>query len=249
MPRRLDVPLVLTGILLAVAAACGAPPDAERIRSTPAASDVAPAANAATPRGDTADPAATARRRVVFLGDSLTAGLGLPLEESYPSLIAKRLEQRGQGWTVVNAGVSGDTSAGGLRRLDWAIDGGAAVVVVALGGNDGLRGLPLAELARNLDAIVTRAKVSGAAVVVAGMEAPPNTGPDYTGRFREVYRDVAARHQVTLLPFLLDGVAGDADLNQADGIHPNQAGARRVADVVWQVLEPVIAAREKATTE
>ncbi len=170
----------------------------------------------------------------MFLGDSLTAGLGLPIDEAYPSLIARRLEARGQGWTVVNAGVSGDTSAGGVRRLDWALDGGAAVVVVALGGNDGLRGLPVEDLARNLDTIVGRAKAAGAAVVLAGMEAPPNTGPDYTRRFREVYPAVAARHQVTLLPFLLDGVAGEDGLNQADGIHPNREGARRVADVVWR---------------
>ena len=105
------------------------------------------------------------------------------------------------------------------------------------------------DLARNLDAIVGKAKASGASVVVAGMEAPPNTGPEYTRRFRAVYRDVAARHQATLLPFLLDGVAGETDLNQADGIHPNREGARRVAEVVWRVLEPVIEARERTTTE
>ena len=186
---------------------------------------------------------------VGMLGILKAGGVYVPIDEAYPSLIAERLERRGQGWTVVNAGVSGDTSAGGVRRLDWAIDGGAAVVVVALGGNDGLRGLPVDELARNLDTIVGRAKATGATVVVAGMEAPPNTGPDYTRRFREVFRDVAARHQATLLPFLLEGVAGETDLNQADGIHPNREGARRVAEVVWRVLEPVIEARERTTTE
>ena len=247
MTRWPAVPLVVTGLLLAAVAGCGRAPDATGEPAAPVVSDATPKAIAATAPA-TSDPAA-ARRRVVFLGDSLTAGLGLPIDEAYPSLIAKRLERRGQGWTVVNAGVSGDTSAGGLRRLDWAIEGGAAVVVVALGGNDGLRGLPVDELARNLDTIVSRAKATGAAVVVAGMEAPPNTGPDYTRRFREVYRDVAARHQVTLLPFLLDGVAGETDLNQADGIHPNREGARRVAEVVWRVLEPVIEARERASTE
>jgi acyl-CoA thioesterase-1 len=133
--------------------------------------------------------------------------------------------------------------------VDWALDGGADVVVVALGGNDGLRGLPVEELARNLDAIVAKAKASGAAVVLAGMEAPPNTGPDYTRRFRDVYPAVAGRHQVTLLPFLLEGVAGEDALNQGDGIHPNQEGARRVADLVWRTLEPLIEARERAATE
>lgn len=234
-PRWRCVPFVLTGLL---AAACGAPPAPEP-SSASAAATVPEAAPA---------PVAP-ERRVVFLGDSLTAGLGLPVEHAYPSLIAERLRSRGRGWTVVNAGVSGDTSAGGLRRLDWALDGGAALVVVALGGNDGLRGLPVEELERNLDAIVAKAKATGAAVVLAGMEAPTNTGPDYTRRFREVYPAVAARHGVTLLPFLLEGVAGEAALNQADGIHPNQEGAARVADLVWQAIEPLIDAREKAAGE
>jgi acyl-CoA thioesterase-1 len=123
------------------------------------------------------------------------------------------------------------------------------VVVVALGANDGLRGLPVEALEQNLDTIISRAKASGAAVVLAGMEAPPNTGPDYTAKFRQVYPAVAARHGVPLIPFLLDGVAGEGSLNQGDGIHPNQEGARRVADVVWKTLEPVIDAREKVPTE
>jgi len=225
-----------------VAAGCGDTADASRASTPGANAASAPAAPAP------ASPVVAARR-VVFLGDSLTAGLGLAADEAYPALIERRLRERGQGWTVVNAGVSGDTSAGGVRRLDWAMEGGAAVVVVALGGNDGLRGLPVEELARNLEAIVSRAKAAGAAVILAGMEAPPNTGPDYTRRFRAVYAEVAARQQVTLLPFLLDGVAGEAALNQADGIHPNPEGARRVADLVWRTLEPIVAAREKAATE
>lgn len=236
------MPLVLVVAAFAAAAACGGAPDTDPVGpAQTATAAVAPASSAAAP--------AAAPRRLVFLGDSLTAGLGLPIDDAFPSLIARRLEARGRGWTVVNAGVSGDTTAGGLRRLDWALDGGADVVVVALGGNDGLRGLPVDDLARNLDAIVGRAKASGAAVVLAGMEAPPNTGPDYTARFRAVYPAVAARHQVTLLPFLLDGVAGEVSLNQNDGIHPNQEGARRVAELLWRTLEPVVAAREKVSTE
>jgi acyl-CoA thioesterase-1 len=242
MMRRGWMPLVLVVAASAAAAACGGAPDTDPVRpAQTATAAVAPASSAAAP--------AAAPRRLVFLGDSLTAGLGLPIDDAFPSLIARRLEARGRGWTVVNAGVSGDTTAGGLRRLDWALDGGADVVVVALGGNDGLRGLPVDDLARNLDAIVGRAKASGAAVVLAGMEAPPNTGPDYTARFRAVYPAVAARHQVTLLPFLLDGVAGEVSLNQNDGIHPNQEGARRVAELLWRTLEPVVAAREKVSTE
>lgn len=208
-----------------------------------AAADTAPVSIAAAPA-----VAPRADRRVVFLGDSLTAGLGVAIEDAYPSLIARRLEARGQGWTVVNAGVSGDTSAGGLRRLEWSMEGGAAVVVVALGGNDALRGLPVTELAKNLDAIVAGAEARGARVILAGMEAPPNNGPDYARAFHDVYPAVAARHGATLVPFLLDGVAGEATLNQADGIHPNPEGARRVADTVWRALEPVVHEIETAAT-
>ena len=181
---------VLTCLAAAVAAhvACGAAPEPESGRD---ANLTPPTGAAATP---TTTPARQGEWRVVFLGDSLTAGLGLPVEQAFPALIERRLRERGRGWTVVNAGVSGDTSAGGLRRLDWAIDGHASIVVVALGGNDALRGLPTDDLAKNLDAIVTRATSSGAAVVLAGMEAPPNNGPEYTDRFRRVYREVAARH-------------------------------------------------------
>ncbi len=236
-PRWWAAPLVLITLALA---ACGG--SSEVPAAAPAAAESPAAATAPA-------PAVPAARKVVFLGDSLTAGLGLPIEQAYPSLIEARLRARDRGWAVVNAGVSGDTSAGGLRRLEWSMDGGAAIVVVALGGNDGLRGLPVDDLSRNLDAIVGQAKAAGADVVVAGMEAPPNTGPDYTRRFRAVYGEVAARHGATLLPFLLDGVAGELALNQADGIHPNQEGARRVADHVWRVLEPLVEARERAATE
>ncbi|MFN8644408.1 MAG: arylesterase [Candidatus Binatia bacterium] len=232
-------------LVAAVAAVgCGgsaAGPAPASARAVPAAP--VPASAAAVPV-----TAPRADRRVVFLGDSLTAGLGLPIEQAYPSLIQQRLEARGAGWSVVNAGVSGDTSAGGLRRLDWSMEGGAAIVVVALGGNDALRGLPTAELAKNLDAIVAGAVTRGARVVIAGMEAPPNNGPEYARAFHDVYPAVATAHHVTLLPFLLDGVAGDVALNQADGIHPNAEGARRVADTVWRTLEPVVRDAEAAST-
>ncbi len=208
--------------------ACGAP---------------APASNAAE-RADAPAAAAPAapetRPEVVFLGDSLTAGLGLDAASSFPALIQSRIDARGLGFAVVNAGVSGDTSAGGLRRLEWALQGRPRVLVVALGGNDGLRGLPVEDLRRNLAAIIEGGQRAGATVILAGMEAPPNNGPDYTARFRGVYPDLATAYTVPLIPFLLDGVAGEAALNQADGIHPNPEGARRVADTVWTVLEPVL---------
>ena len=247
MPRPSS--LVALALVAAVAGCADAP-------SRPAGAESAGAAVAAAapPRVARATPPAVsehavASRRVVFLGDSLTAGLGLPIEQAYPSLVAARLKARGKGWTVVNAGLSGDTSAGGLRRLDWSMEGGAAVLVVALGGNDALRGLPTADLERNLDAIVTKATGVGVRVIIAGMEAPPNNGPEYTADFRQAFADVARKHSVTLLPFLLDGVAGIESLNQADGIHPNQAGAALVADTVWRVLDPIVRALEAAATE
>ncbi len=182
------------------------------------------------------------RPEIVILGDSLTAGLGLETTQSFPALIQQRLDERGLGFQVVNAGVSGDTSAGGLRRLEWALEGNPRVLVVALGGNDALRGLPIEDLERNLTAIVERGKREGLEVILAGMEAPPNNGPEYTARFRRVYRDLASTHDVVLIPFLLEGVAGEAAFNQADGIHPNEEGARLVADTVWRALEPVLKA-------
>jgi acyl-CoA thioesterase-1 len=192
--------------------------------------------------GHAVEQPAAARPRIVFLGDSLTAGYGLDASEAYPSLIQDRLRVAGLDFEVVNAGVSGDTSAGGLSRIDWSLDGDVKVLVVALGGNDALRGLGTAELERNLDRIIARARGRGVRVILAGMEAPPNLGPAYTSAFRAVYRDLASRHGVAFIPFLLDGVAGDARLNQADGIHPNAAGSKRVADLVWPHVER--AARE-----
>ena len=179
--------------------------------------------------------------RIVFLGDSLTAGYGLDASEAYPALVQARLRNQGLDYHVVNAGVSGDTSAGALRRLDWSLQGDVRVLVIAIGGNDGLRGLPPAELERNLATMIERAQARGAQVLLAGMEAPPNFGPDYTREFRGVYAELAKRHGVRLIPFFLDGVAGVPGLNLRDGIHPNAAGQARVADLVWRELEPMLA--------
>lgn len=218
--------------------------------STPDSSGVPMAsASAAAPAPREPSPATpaprAARPEVVFLGDSLTAGLGLDTDLSFPALIQQRIDAAGLDFAVTNAGVSGDTSAGGLRRLEWALQGQPRVLVVALGGNDGLRGLDPAELQKNLAAIIERGQQAGLRVILAGMEAPPNNGPDYTTRFREVYPALARTYSVPLIPFLLDGVAGDSSLNQADGIHPNPEGARRVADTVWKVLEPALQATNR----
>jgi len=180
------------------------------------------------------------RPRIVVLGDSLTAGLGLAKDDAYPALLQQRLNEEELNYDVVNAGVSGDTSAGGLSRLDWALDGDVHVLVVALGGNDGLRGLAPDELKRNLAQIIERAQARGITVVLAGMEAPPNFGRDYSTRFHNVYSALARQYHVALVPFLLNGVAGSETLNQRDGIHPTRQGARIVANNVWTALKPIV---------
>jgi len=219
-------------LLAAFAAACDRKP-----------ADTPPLEHGAEPRPPRPPVAVTPDKtpRIIVLGDSLTAGLGLDATDSFPSVLQTRLKEQGLDYRVVNAGVSGDTSAGGLRRLEWALgEGDPRILVVALGGNDGLRGLPPPQLEQNLAAIIERAKQRGLSVILAGMEAPPNYGPEYTAAFRKTYQDLARKYEVPLIPFLLQGVAGDPALNQRDGIHPNQRGARIVADTVWQALEPAL---------
>jgi acyl-CoA thioesterase-1 len=181
--------------------------------------------------------------RIVFLGDSLTAGLGVSPEEAYPAVIQQRLREAGHPHEVVNAGVSGDTSAGGLRRLDWSLKGRVEVLVIALGANDGLRGLPVNALETNLGTVIEQARDRGIRVLLAGMEAPPNFGGAYTRQFRAVYPALAKRYDLPLIPFFLAGVAGVPALNQADGIHPNSEGHRVIADLVWGQLEPMLTSR------
>jgi acyl-CoA thioesterase-1 len=229
--------LVVVFLVLA-AAGCGQ-------SGRPGPDNAAPAATArATPVPAPAPapepPPRAARPRVVFLGDSLTAGLGLPPDQSIPALMQKRLDEDGYGYDVVNAGVSGDTSAGGLSRLDWSLDGDVRVLVIELGANDGLRGLPVPAMKQNLASIITRAKQRGVTVLLTGMEAPPNYGAAYTAEFRQVYRDLAREHDVAFMPFFLEGVAGIAALNQGDGIHPNPEGARLIERRIWMSLEPLL---------
>ena len=233
-------------------AACGpavggmGSPDATD-RSAPAVGVAAPAAVPAGERSPVgrpdrldATPAVDARPRIVILGDSLTAGLGLATDEAYPARLQDRIDRAGWPFEVVSAAVSGDTTAGGLRRLDWALEGDVRLLVVALGGNDALRGLPVAQMRDNLAAIVDEASARGVRVLLAGMEAPPNFGAAYASSFRDVFRRLAARRDIAHVPFLLEGVAGVSELNQADGIHPNAEGAERVAAHVWSALEPLL---------
>jgi len=179
-------------------------------------------------------------KRVVMLGDSITAGYGLAAGEELPAQLEKALESEGIAATVENAGVSGDTSAGGLSRLDWAIQGEPDLVIVALGANDGLRGVDPADTRNNLSAIIDRLRQKGARVVLAGMYAPPNMGAEYGERFNRIYPEIAAEQDVRLYPFLLDGVAADPSLNQADGIHPNAEGARIIAGRLAEAIAPVL---------
>jgi acyl-CoA thioesterase-1 len=182
--------------------------------------------------------------RIVFLGTSLTAGHGLDPADAYPAVVQRTLDSLHLPWRAVNAGVSGETSAGALRRLDWTLAEPAAVLVVETGANDGLRGLDLDSTRANLEAIIRRARVlrPGIRIVLAGMEMLPNLGPRYAAEFRSLFPAVAAREQVALIPFLLRGVGGIDSLNQSDGIHPNPAGARIVAATVWRVLAPIVEA-------
>jgi len=219
------VALALSGIL-----SCGG--DTNSSATTPGKSTSTTATSVAGP--------AVKRPQVVVFGDSLTAGLGLDPTQAYPALLQRRIDAAGFDYEVVNAGVSGDTSAGGLSRVDWVLGPDVRVLVVAFGGNDGLRGLPAEELKRNLGGIIRRAKTKNVEVVLAGMEAPPNLGQTYTDRFRDVYRSLAREEHVALVPFLLEGVAGVASLNQPDGIHPTAEGARKAADNVWPALEPLL---------
>ena len=188
-------------------------------------------------------PQASLRREkplIVVLGDSLTAGLGLDVDQAYPKLLERRLQKDGHDVTVINAGVSGDTTAAGLSRVEWALAGDVRILVVALGGNDGLRGLPTEQMKQNLSEIVSQARRRDIEVLLAGMEAPPNFGAVYATEFREVFRELAQVYDVGFLPFLLAGVAAEASLNQADGIHPNAEGAAIVAQRVHEALEPLL---------
>jgi len=176
----------------------------------------------------------------VFLGDSLAYGLGLARDEAVPALIQARLDEAGLHYQSVNRGVSGDTSAAGLRRLDLALEGDVRLVVLELGANDMLRGLQPAQMEDNLRAIIERCLERNIEVALTGMEALPNYGEAYTREFREVFSGLADEYGLVLVPFFLEGVAGDPELNQRDMMHPNARGARIVADNLWRVLEPIL---------
>jgi Lysophospholipase L1 and related esterases len=177
---------------------------------------------------------------IVAYGDSLSAGYGVPAGKSYPDFLQKTLDEAGYRYRVVNAGISGDTTSGGLSRLNAILALKPQIAILELGGNDGLRGLPVKSSRSNLEKIITGLQGAGVTVVLAGMTLPPNYGPEYIQSFEKMYVDLAKQYNVTLIPFLLDGIATDSALMQPDGIHPNAEGHRRMAQLVMKYLEPLL---------
>jgi acyl-CoA thioesterase-1 len=219
----------------ALLAACGG-----ASRDSSATPQPTPAANAAN-----ATPTENVPKIVAF-GDSLTAGYGLAPQESYPALLQKMLDADGFKYEVVNAGVSGDTSAAGVRRLDWSLDaGGVRFLILELGANDFLRGQPVAETRRNLSQIIARARSRGVRVLLAGMLTTSEHGRGYETEISEAFQSLAKEHEVTLIPFFLEGVAGRDELNQQDRIHPNAEGTRIVAATVYKYLKPMLEQEQK----
>jgi acyl-CoA thioesterase-1 len=208
----------------------------------PATSEENPVRTASGAAPAIASSDSEARRTILFLGTSLTAGLGLDPDSAYPQRIQRKIDAAGLPYQVVNAGVSGETSAGLLRRLDWVLKRPADVVVVETGANDGLRGLPISATSATIGSVLDRIKRDrpAATLLLVQMEAPPNMGPEYTRAFHAMFPTLAREHGAALLPFLLENVAGQATLNQSDGIHPNNKGEEIVANNVWRALQPAL---------
>jgi acyl-CoA thioesterase I len=223
---------IIAGTLAALLIGCAGTPDK--------AAEADRGGTARDSGGATAAPAPAAAPTIVFLGTSLTAGLGLDPDAAYPALIQRKVDSAGLRYSVINAGVSGESSAGALRRIDWILRQPPAFLVIETGANDGLRGQDPDSIRANVQGMIDRVrKVSPSTrIILAGMEALPNLGADYTRRFRAVYPALATSNRLPLIPFLLDRVAGVDSLNQQDGMHPTEAGAKIVADNVWRVLRP-----------
>jgi acyl-CoA thioesterase I len=182
------------------------------------------------------------KKTIVFFGNSLTAGYGLNAEQAFPALIQKKIDSLSLPYNVINAGVSGETSSGGKTRISWILQQPVDIFVLELGANDGLRGIPLSETRKNLQDIIdsVKAKSSEIKLVFAGMQIPPNMGQTYATEFRNMFSELATKNSMTLIPFLLEGVGGEPDLNQADSIHPNVKGSKIVAENVWKELQKLL---------
>lgn len=185
------------------------------------------------------------QQNILFFGDSITAGLGVGPEQAFPALIRQKIDSLGWNFTVQNGGLSGETTAGGLRRIDWMLQKPVDVFILELGGNDGLRGIDLESTRRNLQQIIDKvqSRYPDAAIVLAGMQVPPNLGPQYTRQFRAIYPELAKKNDITLIPFLLEEVGGNPDMMQGDGLHPNARGHARIAALVWDTLKPILERR------
>lgn len=181
-------------------------------------------------------------KTILFFGDSITAGYGLDEEQAFPAFIQEKLDDNSLRYRVVNAGLSGETSAGGLRRVDWVLQQHVDIFILELGGNDGLRGIDPANTKQNLQGIMNRVKerYPEATIVLTGMESPPNMGSDYTDAFRSIFSDLAQANDVVFMPFILEGVAGNPELNLPDGIHPTEEGHRIIADNLWEILRGIL---------
>jgi len=197
--------------------------------------------NVTAQSGQPKRPVSAERPRIVAFGNSLTAGLGVPPDQSYPAHLQRTLDAAGYAYRVVNAGVSGDTTAGGVRRVSWVLNSTPALVILELGANDGLRGLSLHETQANLERIIQQLQQASVTVVLAGMKLPPNYGQDYTAGFEALVQALAKQYHLTRIPFFLDGVAGSSSLNQADGIHPTGEGYRLIVEKIFPTLEPLLA--------
>jgi acyl-CoA thioesterase-1 len=181
----------------------------------------------------------TKDKTILFFGDSLTAGMGLNIEEAFPAVIQRKIDSLGLPYKVINAGISGETTAGGKNRIDWVLNQKVDIFVLELGANDGLRGVPLTETRRNLQAIIdiVKKKNPDTKIILSGMQIPPNLGIEYTTEFNNIFSELAAKNNLPLIPFLLENVAGIADLNQNDGIHPTAEGHKILADNTWVILK------------
>ena len=228
---------IAVGLLLLASGVGGCEPKDPALPSA----ETQPARSVASSQSsNVSDRVITKPARIVAFGDSLTAGLGVSPDQSYPAQLQRRLREAGYSYEVINAGVSGDTTTGGLRRLAWILKSRPWMVILELGANDGLRGQPLSLMASNLSEIIDGLQEAGVEVVLAGMQIPPNYGLDYTTGFASLFEQLARDHSVTLIPFFLEGVAARKELNQADGIHPTAEGYRIVAQTVFDVIEPLL---------
>jgi len=223
---------ILGVLLLAGIFACDSIDSKKQTATTEKAIEVAAAS----------EPAEDKRKVILFYGNSITAGYGLDISEAFPAVIQERLDSLGYEYYVINAGLSGETSAGGLSRIDWVLKTPVDIFSLELGGNDGLRGISLDETERNLSQIIEKVKQSNPQVkiIVAGMQIPPNMGQEYTDRFKGIFPMLAEKHNTALIPFILEGVGGIPELNLPDGIHPTPEGHKMLADNVWAVLKPII---------